>query len=144
MLLAMLTDERCHIRTLEDRRIIKAREIGPDDNCVRRFVIPAVNFRVIDYVDLIDWQACNDTPPTVLRHISSNEILKMIQDDVPMNVRDFIKFPSHTQAVERIVKLVTEASRKRVGPQNRDGFIRATLESRIQMSQFESKKDFKK
>ncbi|GBN84216.1 hypothetical protein AVEN_155873-1 [Araneus ventricosus] len=63
----------------------------------------------------------------------------MIQDDVRMDGREFIKFPSHTQEVERIVKLVTEASRKRVGPQNRDGFIRATLESREQMSQFESK-----
>ncbi|GBN40926.1 hypothetical protein AVEN_195795-1 [Araneus ventricosus] len=64
----------------------------------------------------------------------------MIQDDVPVDGWEFIKFLSHTKAVERIVKLVTEASRKRVGPQNRDGFIRATLESRKQMSQFESKK----
>ncbi|GBM82062.1 hypothetical protein AVEN_224080-1 [Araneus ventricosus] len=132
----MLTDERCHIRTLVARRIIKAKEIGPDGNCVRRFVIPAVNIRPTDNVDPIDWQACNVTPPTVFRHVSSHELLKMIQDDVPMNGWNFIKFPTQTQAVERIVKLVTEASRKRVGPQNRDGFIRATLESRKQMSQF--------
>ncbi|GBN51420.1 hypothetical protein AVEN_180576-1 [Araneus ventricosus] len=103
-----------------------------------------VNFRATDYGDLIDRQACNVTPATVLRHISSQELLRMIQDDVPMDDRDFIKFPSHTQAVERILKLVTEASRKRVEPQNRDGFIRATLESRKQMSHFESKKDYKK
>ncbi|GBM00750.1 hypothetical protein AVEN_150915-1 [Araneus ventricosus] len=48
MLLAMLTDERCNIRTLATRRIIKAREIGPDGDCVRRFVILAVNFRATD------------------------------------------------------------------------------------------------
>ncbi|GBM28882.1 hypothetical protein AVEN_43592-1 [Araneus ventricosus] len=119
-------------------------KIGPEGNCVRRFVIPAVNFRATDYVDLSDWQACNLTPPTILRHISSHELLKMIQDDVPMDGRDIIKFSSHTQAVDRIVKLVTEASRKRVGPQNMDRFIRATLESRKQMSQFESRKDYKK
>ncbi|GBN92180.1 hypothetical protein AVEN_271007-1 [Araneus ventricosus] len=88
MLLAMLTDERCHIRTLAARRIIKAREIGPDGNCVRRFVIPAVNFRTTDYEDLIVWLACDVTPPTVLRHISCHERLKMIQDDVPMDDRD--------------------------------------------------------
>ncbi|GBN16010.1 hypothetical protein AVEN_207094-1 [Araneus ventricosus] len=115
-------------------------EIGLEENCVRRFVIPAVNYRATDYGDLIDWQACNVTPPPVLRHITSRELLKMIQDDVPMDGWDLIKFPSHTQEVERIVKLVTEASRKRVGPQNRDGFIKATLESRKQMSQFVSKK----
>ncbi|GBL95794.1 hypothetical protein AVEN_718-1 [Araneus ventricosus] len=85
MFLVMLTDERCHIRTLATRRIIKAREIGPDGNCVRRFVIPAINIRATDNVDLIHWQACNVAPPTVLRHISSHELLKMIQDDVPMN-----------------------------------------------------------
>ncbi|GBM21066.1 hypothetical protein AVEN_5779-1 [Araneus ventricosus] len=133
MLLAMLTDERCHIRILAARRIIKAREIGPDGNCVRRFIIPAVDFRATDYVDLIDWQACNVTPPTVLRHIRYHEFLKMM-------CRTLLNFLHSRQAVERIVKLVTEASRKRVGPQKRDGFIRATLESRKQMSQFESKK----
>ncbi|GBM26351.1 hypothetical protein AVEN_239351-1 [Araneus ventricosus] len=116
MLLVMLTDQRCLIRTLAAGRIIKAREIGPDGNCVRRFVIPAVNFRATDYVDHNDWEACNVTPPTALRHISCHELLKMIQDDVPMDSWEFIKFPSHTQAVQRIVKLVTEASRKRVGP----------------------------
>ncbi|GBM99009.1 hypothetical protein AVEN_2722-1 [Araneus ventricosus] len=103
-----------------------------------------VSVGATDYVYLIDRQAFYVTPPTVLRHISSRELLKMIQDDVPMDGRDFIKFPSHPQAVELIVKLVTEACRKRVGPQNRYGFIRATLESRKQMSQFESKKDYKK
>ncbi|GBN80979.1 hypothetical protein AVEN_198433-1 [Araneus ventricosus] len=109
-----------------------------------KFVIPAINFGPADFVDLIDWQAFHVTPPTVLRHIGSHELLKMIQDDLPMVGFDFIKFLFHTKAVERIVKLVTEASRKRVGPKNRDGFIRATLEPRKQMSQFESKKDYKK
>ncbi|GBM97470.1 hypothetical protein AVEN_176929-1 [Araneus ventricosus] len=85
MLLAMITEERCHIRTLAARRIINEREIGPDGNCVRRGVIPVVNIRATDSVDLTGWQACNVTPPTVLRHISSHELLKMIQDDVPMN-----------------------------------------------------------
>ncbi|GBM97261.1 hypothetical protein AVEN_75791-1 [Araneus ventricosus] len=83
--LAMLIDERCHIITLAARRIIKEREIDPDGNCVRSFVIPAVNFPATDYVDLIDWQACNVTPPLVLRQISSHELLKMIQDDMPVN-----------------------------------------------------------
>ncbi|GBN13674.1 hypothetical protein AVEN_140049-1 [Araneus ventricosus] len=60
----------------------------------------------------------------------------MIHYDVPMEGGFLITFPSHTQAVERIVKLITEASRKRVEPQNRDRFIRATLESMEQSSQF--------
>ncbi|GBM26527.1 hypothetical protein AVEN_245255-1 [Araneus ventricosus] len=95
----MLADEGGHIRILEARRIVKAREISADGNCVRRFVIPAVNFGATDYVDSIDWQACYVTSPLVLRDKSFNELLKMIQDDAPMNDWNFIKFPSHTKAV---------------------------------------------
>ncbi|GBN71456.1 hypothetical protein AVEN_275072-1 [Araneus ventricosus] len=136
MLLAMLTDERCHIRTLAARRIIKAREIDPDGNCVRRFVIPAV---------YLDWQACNVTPPPVLRQISSPELLKMIHDDMPMDGSEFIKFPSHTQAVERIVKLVTEASRKKSWTAEQGRIYQSY--TRIQKKKchnLSSKKDYKK
>ncbi|GBN81820.1 hypothetical protein AVEN_199127-1 [Araneus ventricosus] len=83
MLLAMLTDERCHIRTLAARRMVKARKIGPDGINVRRFFIPAVNFGVTDCVYVTDWQASYVTSPPVPREISSHELLKMIQDDVP-------------------------------------------------------------
>ncbi|GBN64988.1 hypothetical protein AVEN_95362-1 [Araneus ventricosus] len=116
-------------------------KLAQKGNYVHRFVIPAVTFGATDNVDLIDWKVFYVTPPPVLRQNSSHELLKLILGDVSMDDTDFIKFPSHTQSVERIVKLVTEASRKRFGPQNRDGFIRATLESRKQMSQFESKKE---
>ncbi|GBM26521.1 hypothetical protein AVEN_245250-1 [Araneus ventricosus] len=104
-----------------------------------KFVIPAVNFGAADYVDLTLTGKI-----FMSHHLQFSELLKMIQDDVPMDGWDFIKFPSHTKAVARIVKLVTEASRKRVEPQNRVVFIRAALESRNQMSQFESKRDYKK
>ncbi|GBN63164.1 hypothetical protein AVEN_164493-1 [Araneus ventricosus] len=92
MLLPLLTDERCHTRTLADRRIIESREIGLDDNCVRRFIIPAVNFRATDYVVLTDWQTCNVTPPPVLRHVSSHELLNVIQEDVPMEAGNLLNF----------------------------------------------------
>ncbi|GBL74497.1 hypothetical protein AVEN_235433-1 [Araneus ventricosus] len=115
-------------------------EIGQEDYCVRGFLIPAVNFRATDYVDLFDWQAFHVTPLPVLRQISSLELLNMIQDDVPMAGWDFLLL----NFLHILVKLVTEASRKRVGPQNRDGFIRATPESRKLMSQFKFRKDYKK
>ncbi|KAI4458007.1 ubiquitin-conjugating enzyme e2 [Holotrichia oblita] len=42
---------------------------------------------------------------------------------------NYLKFPSHTQSVERCVKLVTEATEKVCGHENRGGYIRATLKS---------------
>ncbi|GBM01155.1 hypothetical protein AVEN_27253-1 [Araneus ventricosus] len=102
MLLAMLTDDRCHIINLAARRIIKAREIVPDDKCVRRFVIPVVNFRAADCIDLIDWQACNVTPPPVLRPISFHELLKMIQEIQTCELNYTIKHSSVPNKVAKI------------------------------------------
>jgi len=52
------------------------------------------------------------------------------------------EIPCHTQAVERTVKLVTQASSKVYGHERRDGFIRATLASRATMPTFDTKSEF--
>ncbi|GBN51518.1 hypothetical protein AVEN_246339-1 [Araneus ventricosus] len=52
-------------------------------------------------------------------------------------------FPCHTQAVERGVKLVTEASQKVVGSNSTDDFITTALLSRSSMPGFSSKSYFK-
>ena len=64
-------------------------------------------------------------------------------------LRDFIdlrpsfpSFPNHNQAVERQIKIVTDASKHVVGDESRDGLIRACLMSRKQLPHVESKKDF--
>ena len=55
---------------------------------------------------------------------------------------NFDKFPCHTQAVERCVKVVTEASQKNVA-KSRDGFIRTMVLSRSIMPRFLHKSEFK-
>src|SRR6218665_2554631 len=50
----------------------------------------------------------------------------------------FPKFPCHTHAVERHVKLVTEAATAVCGQNSRDGFNRARMASRQLMPTFES------
>ena len=52
------------------------------------------------------------------------------------------KFPCHTQAVERCVKLVTKASLSVCGHKNRDGMIRVKLLSQKNIPQFEKKSDY--
>lgn len=48
----------------------------------------------------------------------------------------------HTQAVERCVKLVTEASSLVCSSDARDGLIRSRIESRQKMPSFETKRQF--
>ena len=61
----------------------------------------------------------------------------------PDNIIPEADIPCHTQALERHIKLVTEASAVVVGVKKRDGFIRTTLQSRKQMPKFETKSQFK-
>ena len=51
-------------------------------------------------------------------------------------------FPYHTQAVERAIKLVSEASILFSGSAERDGVIRKRIEARKKIAKFETKKDF--
>ncbi|GBM29636.1 hypothetical protein AVEN_130109-1 [Araneus ventricosus] len=72
------------------------------------------------------------------------KIKSLIQSDsVPNWDITFKTFSVHTQAVERYVKLVTEASGKACGAESRDSFIRTTLLSRSNMPNIGHKSDFK-
>lgn len=86
---------------------------------------------------MIDWQEIAVTEPPILRNIEiTNENItalssqKITDTDFDVDVYDL---PCHTQAVERTVKLVTEASKAVVGQENRHGFILNTLKSRKEM-----------
>lgn len=139
ILLAMISDERRHIRELAVRRILRARS---ESYGIRQFVTLPINFEAQDYIDVIDWQAAEITEPPILANITVDELEMFVASgDVP--VIDFAKFPCHTQAVERCVKMVTEASVAVCGSVARDGFIRNRLESRKRMPCFETKADYK-
>lgn len=55
---------------------------------------------------------------------------------------EILQYPCHSQAVERCVKLVTEASLKVCGPEARDGFIRSRIASRQALPKFNTKSEF--
>ena len=143
VLLAMLTDGRPHIRQLSLRRILKARSTEKSGEHVRKFCIPTLNFDAVNYEDMIDWSGA-DTPvtePPVMMRMTDTELKDLIKADVTPTVL-FPRFPCHTQAVERCVKLVTEASAAVCCQKSRDGLIRVKIASRKLMPKFESKCDF--
>lgn len=137
LLLAMLADERKHIRELGLRRILKCRQDKHNGNQVRQFQIPKFNFNADDYIDLVDWQSISVTEPPLTANILKSDLVEMISD-VPAEI-EILKFPCHSQAVERHVKLVTEASAAVCGYEARDGFIRSRNASRLSLPKFETK-----
>ncbi|GBM01118.1 hypothetical protein AVEN_27220-1 [Araneus ventricosus] len=70
----MLADERRHIRELDVRSIIKAR--GSSSTVQRRlFVVPKLNFKANQYIDMIDWFKCDVTEPPLTDRNQENQSL---------------------------------------------------------------------
>jgi hypothetical protein len=65
-----------------------------------------------NYFDLVDWtlEETAGTEPPLTRHLTEEEILGIFAE--PLIVPNY---PSHTQAVERMVRVVTESATCRVG-----------------------------
>ena len=72
LLLAMVADERLHIRQLGLRRIIKAR--NQVIKGVRQFRPLEINFSATDYTDLISWKDNIVTAPPLLSQIPLDDI----------------------------------------------------------------------
>ncbi|GBO02969.1 hypothetical protein AVEN_126276-1 [Araneus ventricosus] len=92
---------------------------------------------------MIHWNAITLSPPPLLRKFTNQEIWSKVQSGGTAVEWNFDKFPCYIQAVERCVKLVTEASQNVVGSNSRDGFIRTTFLSRSSMPSFSIKSYFK-
>ncbi|GBN13312.1 hypothetical protein AVEN_201804-1 [Araneus ventricosus] len=61
---------------------------------------------------MIHWNTTSFSPPPLLRRFKNQEIWSEVQLGGTAAEWNFHKFPCHTQAVERDVKLVTEISQK--------------------------------
>ena len=108
-----------------------------EKSTVRRFIVPKINFKAETYVDLIDWQNTQFTEPPLTVSFSEHDLSDLIRN--PLSIPHFT---CHTQAVERAIRIVTEAAGAVIDPEARDGYIRQKIKSRKVISRFDSKKDF--
>lgn len=69
---------------------------------------------------MIDWNETDLTEPPLTAQYSDEFIDRQIKENGKLNIE---RYPCHTQAVERVIRLVTEASSSVCGENNRDGFI---------------------
>ena len=82
-------------------------------------------------------RAISLSEPPLTRNKTEAEILSF--KEAPFAVP---KYPCHTQAVERAVRLVSEASAAVVGKDARNGFIRQRIEARKELPRFKTKQEF--
>ena len=109
------------------------------------FQIPKINFEAQWYHEAINWQGSSDAveydSPPMLRSLTSYEVEVWANEEVPVKY-PLLKIPCHSQAVERHIRLVSDASLKSSSVEQRDGMIRATIHSREKIPRFSSKKDY--
>ena len=137
ILIAMVSDNQPHVRELGWRRILKARRKG--SNGVRRFKIPQLTYASASYIGMIDWQANDITEPPLTKEFTDAEKESHISEKT---TNSFPALPCHTQAVERMITLVTAAAQKVVGKGNRNGYVNSLLSSRSKIPKFNTKKDY--
>ena len=104
---------------------------------IRKFVIPKINMDANSYPDLFDWSTATFSEPPTTANLTSEEIQEFIK--VPYCPP---KIPCHAQAVERGIRVITEAASSVIGHESRDGFIRQRLKSRKEVGKCDSKKNF--
>lgn len=139
MIVCMLGDERREVRLqgLEYLQQVRAAEIAQESR--RNFTKPDLkNGQLLNYENIWDSNRQKSDPPLL-----KGTPLWSLRRQAEANAITFSDYPCHTQGVERMVRLVSEAAASVYGTEARDGWIRNTLNSRESMPSFNSKKDFK-
>lgn len=140
LLIAMMLDDREVVRKLAIRRILAARN-KKKSGIVRKFIVPSsFNLEAKDIIDLINWQEELVYEPPLTQTMSDDSLKDLLINPMEFEIP---KFPCHTQAVERSVKMVTEASTEVFTAKRRDGLIHAKIDSRARNQTYTSKGAFK-
>lgn len=113
-------------------------ESASPQTTVRKFHVPTLNFNANSCYSLINLNKLQITVPPLISHLKSDSLKNLFKSDFGNLIRNI---PCHSQAVERSVKLVTEAASS-VTEENRHGFILNKLTSRQKMPKIGSKIDF--
>ena len=121
-IMSILADDSETIREKAVDAILKIRHGAHLGNMsVRKFLVPTLNCEASHYSD-ITADLCHE--PIFTFKIAYEEIVLYCRRKFEVKNN-----PNHTESVERIVKLVTDASYKVCGFDKRDGFIRAGMAS---------------
>jgi len=104
---------------------------------VRQFEVPKSNVEATHFYELTNLDSIKDISQTLdVMDSDDTSIAQMLTTPL------VLQHPCHNQAVERHVKLVSEAASVVTGYEKRNGMIRQNMQSRLLMSKFDSKQQF--
>jgi len=101
---------------------------------VRQLKVPKINVEATHFYELTNLDSIkNISQPPTMTDLDDTLISQMLTKPL------VLQHPCHNQAVERHVKLITEAALVVTGYEKRDGMIRKKIQSRLLISKFDSK-----
>ena len=129
ILLVMLVDNDHNVHLFAYNKILSIRvskknldSVGRDEEVdVRKFIMPKINIIAKTYYSLSSLSLKDMHEPPALKYLLNKEIEAFQQHKLNL------EHPCHNQAVERHIKLVSEASAAVAGLKNRDGLIRQKI-----------------
>jgi hypothetical protein len=137
LLLSMLDDDDESIRKKAVSTILDIRSRDPSlTRPVRPFRVPKLRYDADTYHELIDWKNEILTEPPLTYNLSDDMLKNIIE--VPLEIPPY---RSHTQSIERVIKLVTNASGKTYGLHSASGYIKAQISSRQLYKKGDTKKE---
>ena len=124
----------CGLRTILSVRAMREDQVEKEEP---RKKIPDINWKAEHWADLIDLEDVEKLrEPATTRFLSDSDILNFIEHKTKP---DLPSLPSHSQSVERSVKLVSEASKTVYGFDNRHRSILTKVLGRKLRPSFMSK-----
>ena len=89
------------------------------------------------------YQNVDYNEPPITTKLTVEQLKEVVENSEASSLSHLKNYLSHTKAVERAVKVVTEASIAVCVYERRGEVIRSKLNSRTLMPKFDTKKDFK-
>ena len=138
ILVAMLADKRQHIRAAWAVDVIlRCRQRPPAADDIRQFQPPDILCSAEDYPDMVHPVDLGKTEPPTTVSLTDRQLVAGY--DRPLK---FGAFPCHSQAVERLVKVVTAACRSKVGHDARHRLILSQAKCRSDVGSVDKKESF--
>ena len=132
--IACLSDPEEEVRRKGVQYILEARRQFKADEDVGKFIPREVNFASERFCNLIELETAEKWEPPVTKDLSEEVILSALAQPLILDA-----YPNNTQAVEQMVRVVTEVAPLRVGYDGRHRLIVQKLKSRKLVGSFNSK-----
>ena len=132
--IACLSDPDEEVRRRGVMFILAARRGHDEEDDVRKFLPPEINFDSSRFFDLVDLEKAEKFEPPLTKEFSEETVLSALESPLILP-----PFPNNTQRVEQLVRVVTEAAKLRADFHGRNRLILQKLKSRSLVGSFNTK-----